>query len=300
MFMNQFLWLKEINGMNYQSFFQKNACGFLVCKNDKYSTIIEANDAFYEMVGYTKEEMLDKHKNRFSELVIDDLDEILEKVNATINHGAVLDYEYRIKHNSGKIMWIHDIATYVPEENIFNVAIMDITYKEKELESAFKAATLDKVTGLLNRATLEKRIKKRVGESSNTPQFMILLDLDNFKKVNDKNGHQSGDKVLEIVGEKLKQISKENYLIGRLGGDEFMVFCNSIKSAEEVHTYSQKIVDTLKLEVGGICISASLGVILDELGRCNFEELYSLGDTALYQVKYTNKGIYEMKVIERG
>lgn len=283
--------------MGSQSFFHKVACGLLVCKNDPYSTIIEANDAFYSMVGYTKREMLSLYKNRFSELVVDSLDEILKKVDSAVQDRNVLDYEYKIRCKSNKIIWIHDIATYDPEENVFHVVIMDITYKEKQLERVTKAAAKDKITGLLNREALEKRIVENINNNKGKSQTMFLIDLDNFKAVNDLNGHQVGDEVLAYMGRRLRRMFSDDYIVGRLGGDEFMMLLTGIQSDEDINRLAKGLVSVLKLEVKGICVSSSVGIVFDKQGSCDFKRLYELSDKALYKAKHLDKDKYEIEIV---
>ena len=87
------------------------------------------------MIDYTRSEMTILHNDRFSELVLDDLTHILEKVFKVTAEGGSLDYEYRIRHRNGDELWIHDIATYDKEQNIFLVSIMDISYRQVALDS---------------------------------------------------------------------------------------------------------------------------------------------------------------------
>ncbi len=279
-----------------KSFFQKVGVGLLICKNDQYSTIIEANDAFYTLIGYTKEEMMDLYQNKFSELVVDDLTEILSKVSESVDNKQILDYEYRIKNKLGEIIWIHDVATYDLEYDVFNVVIMDITYKEKALERAAKEANIDKFTGLLNRVTLEKRIIKKIKKNEGEiPQVIFLVDLDNFKLVNDTQGHQTGDKVITHVGKRLSNIfSQEEYVVGRLGGDEFMIFFKGQVSKEHIVQLAERIINELAVDCGDIVVSASIGIFFDQMGRHHFDELYSFADTTLYEVKNSQKGQYKI------
>ncbi|WP_051202172.1 hybrid sensor histidine kinase/response regulator [Ferrimonas senticii] len=132
------------------SFFEHSDCALLICANDPYSTIIEANEAFYAMVGYSPEEMLTQHQNRFANLVIDDLGEILRKVGNSVSANNTLDYEYRIRKKSGEVMWIHDIATFDPSQNRFSVVIMDITYRQNALEAIQKTAHGDALSSWLS------------------------------------------------------------------------------------------------------------------------------------------------------
>lgn len=128
---------------NKNDFFYDNHCPMLICKNDKYSTIIEANNAFYCLVGYSRNEMERIYNNHFSSLVIDDVSKILDKVKLTIKCNNVLNYEFRIKNKLGKTIWIHDIATYDSKTDTFFVTIMDITYRQNQLELIEKRVNYD-------------------------------------------------------------------------------------------------------------------------------------------------------------
>lgn len=285
--------------MNYNLSFNKIPCGLLVCKNDPYSTIITANDAFFHMIGYTRSEMKDIHKNHFANLVLDNLDEILEKVARASTDKKILDYEYRIRHRSGKTIWIHDVAAYDPETDTFNVAIMDITYKEKLLRSLSKSSKIDRLTGLLNRSALEDSINILIGDNSRKEsQTMILIDLDNFKSLNDLKGHQEGDKFLAEIGVKLKNEFRSNDIIGRLGGDEFMIFFKGLKDQEVISKLTEKLLKILRVDIHGVEISASIGLCMDLKGKLIFDELYNISDTMLYQVKENGKNHYKIKVIK--
>ena len=100
----------------------------LYCKYDEFSTILYANQYFYDLIGYTKEEMETKFNNRFADLVIDDVSEILIKIEDKISKGENLDYEYRLRRKDNSIIWVHDTAVYNKEDNAFYVTLMDITY----------------------------------------------------------------------------------------------------------------------------------------------------------------------------
>ncbi|OLQ87732.1 hypothetical protein BIY21_16650 [Vibrio ponticus] len=128
------------------TFLEKNNCALLLCKNDQYSTIIEANSAFYRLVGYTPEEMVSLFNNRFASLVIDDVSQILQKVSRSLQDNSTLDYEFRIQNKQGQTLWIHDIATYDKKLDCFFVVIMDITYRQNALDSIVKTTSIDNLT----------------------------------------------------------------------------------------------------------------------------------------------------------
>lgn len=281
--------------MSYHSFFQHNACGLLICKNDPYSTIIEANDAFYRMVGYTREEMKLIHQDRFANLVFDDLSEILEKVFNAVGNEKTLDYEFRILNKNGQILWIHDIATYDEENDVFHVVIMDISYRQEALEAISQSASIDGLTGLLNRDYLEKQVKQMALFSPCfTHHAMFLIDLDNFKMVNDTYGHLVGDKLLSKVGKRLRSLFVDDEILGRLGGDEFAVFTRDVDSIEGLKAIAHSIVESLVFDICGINVSASVGVYFDSQHQLDFTRMYFAADKALYCVKNSGKNGYQI------
>ena len=281
--------------MIYESFFQNVACGLLVCKNDPYSTIITANDAFYKMIGYTRDEMQEIYQNQFLSLILDDLSEILKQVEDTTMGRLTLDYEFRIRVKSGKTMWIHDVATYDPDKDVFYVVIMDITSKEKLLEQVALDATLDKITGLLNRGAFENQINRMVVENNGQqPQTMFLIDLDNFKTINDEKGHQVGDKVIKLVGNRLRKILKHDFTVGRLGGDEFMVYSKELYTIDEIEKWAQMIGERLRIKAEFIQVTASIGICFNTCGDYTFKELYTATDKALYKAKANGKNQYNL------
>lgn len=280
--------MKDIN------FFEKIGCGALICKNDKYSTILKANSEFYKMIGYTKEEMKNLHKNRFSELVVDDLNQILNKVNKAISSKKKLDYEYRIKNKNNEIMWIHDVANYDEDTDTFYIILMDITYREKNLRNICKVLEKDLLSNLLNRRSLEKEVKERINKKTKHSQALIIIDLDNFKYLNDTLGHQEGDKVISSIGLKLKKIFDKNEILGRLGGDEFVVYLEGV-SKENLEIYLKFLINDLKVIIKNIEIKSTIGVAYDKIGISSFKELYKLSDLALYTAKKNSKGHYLIK-----
>lgn len=124
----------------YKSILEHIHAGVLHCKNDQYSTINYANDYFYEMIGYTREEIEKNHNNRFADFVVDDVSAILVTIDEKIANNEDLDFEFRMQRKDGSIFWVHDTAKYDRENNCWFVTIMDITemkslnYERERLE----------------------------------------------------------------------------------------------------------------------------------------------------------------------
>ena len=160
----------------------------------------------------------------------------------------------------------------------------------------------DLLTGTLNKLTFEEYTENCVTSSQSTEQHaLILIDLDNFKGVNDTLGHAYGDKVLTNVGAILHSIFSKNDYIGRIGGDEFCVLLNTppiddgnykdfvVSKCKEL---SEAFHNNYTGDDGNYKISASIGVAMFPDCGTNFKELYAASDKALYASKKRGKDTY--------
>jgi diguanylate cyclase (GGDEF)-like protein len=153
----------------------------------------------------------------------------------------------------------------------------------------------DALTGLRNRAgfvdALDAKLKTSPG---NDGSFAVLFfDLDNFKPINDTFGHAAGDKVLQLVADRLRWALPDSTIIARMGGDEFVVVADSV-TAEQAHAIGNRIIDDVAMsyQLGeAICVqvSASVGVAISPEHGTEAEELLAAADTALYEAKSTGK-----------
>lgn len=123
--------------------------------------------------------------------------------------------------------------------------------------------------------------------------LFVLIDLDNFKEINDNFGHQYGDKVLTEVAQILRNMFRRDDIVARLGGDEFVVFLVNAASYEVMKPLFQRLCDKLSRTYTqndiSVKISASLGISVAPEQGTTFKELYKKSDMALYQVKKQSK-----------
>lgn len=185
------------------------------------------------------------------------------------------------------------------------VAVFDIDEKMVEQLKLRYQAERDLLTHLYNRTVSEEKINERLCVAKKG-QFSILflVDLDNFKQINDKMGHNQGDKVLKEISTILKTYCKEDAIIGRLGGDEFLVFMQKEGSfdtiVKEAEYQAQLFIDHLKKSYHTgeeiIVVSASIGISIvsneNDSNTVSFNTLYLQADEALYQVKEKDKNGY--------
>ncbi|MFT3985552.1 MAG: diguanylate cyclase [Lachnospiraceae bacterium] len=163
--------------------------------------------------------------------------------------------------------------------------------ENKELKN--KAET-DLLTDLLNKVATEKKIKEYLQhEGREKSSIMFVLDIDNFKKINDTMGHAFGDEVLSTLGKQIKAEFRINDIIGRTGGDEFTIFLKDLKDDETMTREAERVARFFKnFKVGEYTkyfATASIGAAVYPRDACDFESLYKAADQALYKAKKRGK-----------
>lgn len=156
-------------------------------------------------------------------------------------------------------------------------------------------SSTDLLTGLLNKISFETAVKDFLEHrTSDIECALFIFDFDNFKHINDNFGHQTGDEVLKFFGYVLHRNFRNNDIIGRIGGDEFMVLLTSTVKQDFFKERCTQILHELRAaEVGQAkSFSASIGIAQDTEGIATFDDLYSTADRALYQAKENGKACF--------
>jgi diguanylate cyclase len=182
---------------------------------------------------------------------------------------------------------------------------LELSHKRKQLE---QQVVNDELTGLLNRRGFLKSLNEHLKFHKRKKQTVALLfiDLDHFKNVNDSLGHDAGDELLKKVSDILKSSVRESDIVGRFGGDEFVIGLLDISAPEDAANISNKIIKEIskpfiikKMEV---FIGASIGVTFYPNDAELLSDLLKNGDNAMYQAKKTGKNryvFYEKKMEEK-
>ncbi len=168
---------------------------------------------------------------------------------------------------------------------------------QKELEKLWEAAHIDNLTKLYNRYGMETWITQKLEEkSAEDVATMLIIDVDNFKHVNDTFGHMLGDALLVDIADIIRSFFPDGYLCGRIGGDEYQIFAMNVSKAV-ICDRAQKMCDLLKdkytKEHQNYNISISIGIAFSEDNRGHdYGDLYKMADIALYQAKLDGKNGY--------
>jgi diguanylate cyclase (GGDEF)-like protein/hemerythrin-like metal-binding protein/PAS domain S-box-containing protein len=162
------------------------------------------------------------------------------------------------------------------------------------------AANFDVLTGLPNRRLLSDRLTQALERSkrSGTCLAVCYLDLDNFKPVNDAHGHDVGDKVLQVVAQRMLQVLRGADTVARIGGDEFVLLLGDLMHAQEATPLIERllfdIVQPIQVDQNQLQVGASLGATLFPADASTPQELLKHADWALYQAKAQGKGCYRL------
>ena len=170
--------------------------------------------------------------------------------------------------------------------------LMKLIKRLNEMQTNLKqVAITDELTGLRNRRYIVERLEEEFQRAKRTgrPLSLIMLDIDHFKKINDVNGHLFGDLVLQVVSVRMKEALRKHDLIGRVGGEEFLVICpeSSLDDTTVVAERIRKIIrrDVISDGVREAVVALSAGVTMLRNDDKSSEKFYSRADTALYKAK---------------
>ena len=159
-----------------------------------------------------------------------------------------------------------------------------------------KIAKIDALTGLYNRYGIRDRMKV-LYDKKNFPMVVSILDIDNFKSVNDTLGHLGGDEALKLLGNTMKQVFGNKVVLGRYGGDEFVIGFNS-KDMKFIESKFKELVTRMdrRFEFGedAVDLSISVGVVIVE-EEIAYDDLFKVADVALYEVKENGKNDYRIR-----
>lgn len=216
------------------------------------------------------------------------------------------DIQLRLRDASGEYQWCRVLYRAICDETggpyLAIGKISNISMFKKEIEQLEHESKTDSLTGAYNKMTTKKLVDAYVREHKYETHMLLLIDVDDFKRVNDTYGHQNGDEVLMQVIKNLRENYTSGEIIGRIGGDEFVVFIGGVENKEEMVEKAQALhkLLTRPYKKGSIEIpvSASVGIALYPEAGTGYEELLYCADNALYEVKASGKGrfaLYEGK-----
>ena len=208
-------------------------------------------------------------------------------------------FKYRRCLSDQSVRWIRNEIRFMVDAESGHLCVVisakDIdAQKQKEL-NLMMAAKMDKMTMLLNRETTMENIRRTLKKKKEQSHALFMIDVDNFKVLNDTLGHQTGDAFLIRLAAELKGTFEEQDIVGRIGGDEFFALMKEVSDREMVEKKAQMLLDKMQNVCSvypDIPLSGSIGISMYPEDADALEILYEKADEALYDAKRSGKNRY--------
>ncbi len=210
-----------------------------------------------------------------------------------------MSFKYQRNLSDGSRRWVHNEIRFLTDVDSGHLCIMlsakDIDKEKIEEQKLAMAAQMDKMTMVFNRGTTMDKIRQALIDDEANHHVLFMIDVDNFKNLNDTLGHQSGDEFLIALAAEIKKNFRERDIVGRIGGDEFFVLMRNIADVSIIAKKAQDLVDGIQdisFNYTDLHISGSIGVSLYPENGKTLDELYAKADSALYEAKKKGKNQY--------
>jgi len=272
---------------------------------DANQTMIRVNQAFTSITGYSAQEALG---NRPSMLKSGRHDSVFYRaMHKALHKKGYWQGEIWDRHKDGHIypkwLTITAVKDSGDETTHYVANFSDITERKAAEDKIRLLAFYDPLTQLPNRTLLRDRLEHAIVTHSHVRIYgaLLFLDLDNFKVLNDTQGHRIGDELLIKVGERLKNCVNEADTVSRLGGDEFVVLLEELSESDTdaalyAGAVAEKIIAALSepFQLSSVLhyISASIGIVLFNSPETTVTSVLANADTAMYEAKKSGKNTY--------
>ncbi|MDO4539483.1 MAG: diguanylate cyclase [Syntrophomonadaceae bacterium] len=230
----------------------------------------------------------------------DDIEALLEFSN-TLLRGENVEVDVRFIMADGSYQWHQIIGTVIFDDHGHASRIIgemiNIDDAKRTSDILLQKARTDPLTGLLNKTTTEEEINDFLLMTRQRGiHAMLIIDMDNFKDINDNYGHMVGDAALLQAAHRLMKVFRTTDIVGRIGGDEFIVLLKDVHNETMLRGKAQQLNEEMKLdlEVRGhkIYVSCSIGIAMAPHDGQRFAELYEKADKALYAAKHSGRDRY--------
>jgi len=273
------------DGERYRVAFESAPIGMGLVRPD--GTWLQVNAAFCRLLGYTEEELMT--------LTMADLT-VPGDATVQADESEETRSEARYLRADGSPLWVAASTTLVRgldgKPLYYVLQVEDIGDRKQTERELRRLADHDSLTGLLNRRGFMEGLRRELRRMERKGEYgaLVLLDLDNFKTVNDTAGHLAGEQVLRATAEVLRRRLRATDVIGRLGGDEFAALVLNVtpRQASEIATETAETLRSMTVTAGDttVEVAASIGVVaIDEMRYDSEDDLLAAADRAMYRVK---------------
>ena len=243
------------------------------------------------MLGYTTDEWVSDSELFVRILHPEDRDRVLAAHARTHATHEPLSVEYRLIAKDGRVVWIRDEGVIVLDDAgcpmFLQGYLLDITAEREANEQLRQLALYDPLTGLANRPFFHEQLQHLVSlrKPVEAEAALLFIDLNDFKSVNDRWGHDIGDRVLATLGPRIERTLRAGDVAARLGGDEFGVVLAMISEPEEAVRVAERLLaaisEPIELDRRPLSVTASVGIAVGS----DAAEMLQEADAAMYRAK---------------
>lgn len=272
-----------------------NTIGTMITYCDLDFTFAYVGDNLIHFLGCTREEFEKSYTNALQIVYPEDRESVRKKVKEQLQMGDYYEIEYRLQKWNSNVIWVLERGSKRRDEDgkeVLVCSFLDVSQHKKRQRQLVLETKVDPLTCVFNRRGAREEISRKLNRDCTMGcSALLLLDLDNFKQINDCYGHIEGDHVLCEIAQLLRGNFRKDDVISRLGGDEFSVFVSGMRSVHEVKKRALSICKTIKEHFSqkGKKVTVSIGIAPVTVGQCGFDTLYLAADKALYCAKEKGK-----------
>jgi diguanylate cyclase (GGDEF)-like protein/PAS domain S-box-containing protein len=260
-----------------------------------------ASSSVHQLLGYSGDELLE---TRFGEYVDPDrIEAVRDWMYAVWDAptGQTMRTETRLRGADGEWVYVDVIGMNIKDDRELPAVVVSLRDigRRRALEAELqRQAYTDPLTGMPNRAFFADRLEQAVAARQGRPVTLLLLDLDDFKLVNDTRGHEAGDQLLLALAPRLSAALRPGDTIARFGGDEFVVLCEDLSSDEDGIRIAQRMTEACRrpVTIRGHRheVTVSAGVAIARGRSATASDLLRDADAAMYRAKEMGKGRIEV------
>lgn len=272
----------------YRGFFMNNHA-VMILSDPKSGDIVDANPAAERFYGYDRDELRAMNMNQLQAMTDEEI--FQEMARSQTEHRNHFLLKHRVFGGQVRDVEVYSGPVMVNERALLYSVIHDVTERRRLEAELQKMATIDSLTGALNRHEFMRRAQEELARARRYGHALtvLMLDLDNFKTINDTYGHSVGDDALRTLTEACKDCLRETDLFGRLGGEEFGVVLTETEAwaAEKAADRLRKAVAEAEILTcnGPASITTSIGLSAMSAADDSVEDVLKRADKALYTAK---------------
>jgi diguanylate cyclase (GGDEF)-like protein/PAS domain S-box-containing protein len=262
------------------------------------------NNRWLEMLGLSRNELKNDVSDWTDRIHPDEKEKTLKIIEQRIKNKESYVVECRMRHQDGHWVWIQAAGAVVTVDEASNLPLrlcgthQDISERKDQEEHILRQAHFDSLTELPNRFLSLDRLYQLLNEAQRKQEMIavLFLDLDDFKKINDTLGHDTGDKLLTETATRLETAVRDSDTVGRLGGDEFIILLSGISQASDAQPVAEavlsKFTDSFRIDNRELVLTASIGISIYPDDGDDMSELLRNADSAMYHSKEQGRNTY--------